>query len=77
MTSTDGTTIFDTNQSTSNLTWKENKYNDRGNMVSTGLVQGTVDENLLYGSTLNVRYTLEIRNHSEVDYNENHIMLQV
>lgn len=70
LTSTDGTTIFDTNQSTSNLTWKENKYNDRGNMVSTGLVQGTVDENLLYGSTLNVRYTLEIRNHSEVDYNE-------
>ena len=70
LTSTDGTTIFDTNQSTSNLTWKENKYNDRGNMVSTGLVQGTVDENLLYGSTLNVRYTLEIKNHSEVDYNE-------
>lgn len=70
LTATDGTTIFDTNQSTSNLTWKENKYNDRGNMVSTGLVQGTVDENLLYGSTLNVRYTLEIRNHSEVDYNE-------
>ena len=70
LTATDGTTIFDTNQSTSNLTWKENKYNDRGNMVSTGLVQGTVDENLLYGSSLNVRYTLEIRNHSEVDYNE-------
>ena len=70
LTATDGTTIFDTKQSTSNLTWKENKYNDRGNMVSTGLVQGTVDENLLYGSTLNVRYTLEIRNHSEVDYNE-------
>lgn len=70
LTSTDGTTIFDTSQKAPNLTWKENKYNDRGNMVSTGLVQGTVDENLLYGSSLNVRYSLEIRNHSEIDYNE-------
>lgn len=70
LTATDGTTIFDTKQSTSNLTWKENKYNDRGNIESIGLVQGTVDENLLYGATLNVRYSLKIRNHSEVDYNE-------
>ena len=70
LTATDGTTIFDTNQSTSNLTWKPNKYNDRGNMTTTGLVQGTVDENILYGSTLNVRYSLKISNHSEVDYNE-------
>lgn len=70
LTSTDGTTIFDTNQSAPNLTWKENKYNDIGNMVSTGLVQGIVDENLLYGSSLNVKYSIEIRNHSEVDYNE-------
>lgn len=70
LTATDGTTIFDTNQSTSNLTWKENKYNNRGNMTSSGLVQGTVDENLLYGSTLTVRYSLTLRNHSELDYND-------
>lgn len=68
--STDGTTIFDSNQSATNLTWLKNNYNRDGNMISQGLVQGTVDENLLYGSTLNVRYNLTITNHSEIDYNE-------
>ena len=67
---TDGTTIFDTNQKTSNLTWVKNNYNRDGNLLSTGLIQGTVDENLLYGSTLNVQYTLTLRNHSELDYND-------
>ena len=70
LTATDGTTIFDSNQQTSNLTWVKNNYNRDGNMTSHGLIQGTVDENLLYGSTLNVRYSLKITNHSEIDYNE-------
>ena len=68
--STDKSTIFDTNQKTSNLTWVKNEYNNRGNMVSHGIVQGTVDENLLYGSELHIRYTIRIKNHSEIDYNE-------
>ena len=67
LTATDGTTIFDTNQQTSNLTWVKNNY-DRQNGLSEGRVIGTVDENILYGSTLNVRYTLILRNHSELDY---------
>ena len=71
LTATDGTTIFDTNQQTSNLTWVKNNYDrQNGNLLSEGRVIGTVDENLLYGSTLNVRYTLTLRNHSELDYND-------
>ena len=68
---TDGTTIFDTNQQTSNLTWVKNNYDrESGNFLSEGRVIGTVDENILYGSTLNVRYTLILRNYSELDYND-------
>ena len=68
---TDGSTIFDSDQSVSNLTWVPNQYNNRGDLDgSPGFVQGTVDENLLYGSTVTVRYHLRIENQSEKDYNE-------
>ena len=69
LTATDGSTIFDSRTTAPNLTWVENKYDENGN-VTTGLVQGTVDENLLYGSTLTVEYTYYVRNYSETDYNE-------
>ena len=70
LTSTDGTTIFDTNQKTSNLTWVKNKYDRENHLSAEGLIQGTVDENLLYGSSVNVKYVLKIINNSELDYNE-------
>lgn len=70
LTATDGTTIFDSNQKTSNLSWVKNNYDKTINRILQGFVQGTVDENLLYGSTLNVRYNLKITNESEIDYNE-------
>lgn len=69
LTATDGSTIFDSRSTAPNLTWVENKYDENGN-VTTGLVQGTVDENLLYGSSLTVEYTYYVRNYSETDYNE-------
>ena len=56
LTSTDGTTIFDTNQKAPNLTWVNNKYDRDHHLSSQGLIQGTVDENLLYGSNA-VSYT--------------------
>ena len=70
LTSTDGTTIFDTNQKAPNLTWVNNKYDRDHHLSSQGLIQGTVDENLLYGSNVNVKYLLKIINNSELDYNE-------
>lgn len=70
LTSTDGTTIFDTNQKAPNLTWVNNKYDRDYHLSSQGLIQGTVDENLLYGSNVNVKYLLKIINNSELDYNE-------
>lgn len=70
LTSTDGTTIFDTNQKAPNLTWENNKYDRDHHLSSQGLIQGTVDENLLYGSNVNVKYLLKIINNSELDYNE-------
>ena len=69
LTATDGSTIFDSRSTAPNLTWVANKYDENGN-VTTGLVQGTVDENLLYGSSLTVEYTFYVRNYSETDYNE-------
>lgn len=70
LTSTDGTTIFDTNQKAPNLTWVNNKYDRDYHLSSQGLIEGTVDENLLYGSNVNVKYLLKIINNSELDYNE-------
>ncbi len=70
LTATDGTTIFDTTQKVPNLTWKDNEYDENSSVIKAGLVQGTIDENLLYGSTLNVTFSLKITNLSEKDYNE-------
>ena len=70
LTATDGSTIFDSSETAPNLTWKGNEYDDRGNMTSHGIVQGTVDENLLRGASLTVGYTFRVTNSSERDYNE-------
>ena len=70
LTATDGSTIFDSTASAPNLTWKTNEYDEKGNMKSQGLVQGTVDENLMHGASLTVGYSFKVTNNSEKDYNE-------
>ena len=60
----DGQTIFDTNQSVSNLTWVPNTREKRG------LIQGTVDENLVHGATLELTFSIKIINTGETDYKD-------
>ena len=60
----DGQTIFDATQSVPNLTWKENTRNNRG------LVQATVDNNLLHGATMEVTFSIKVINTGETDYND-------
>lgn len=60
----DGQTIFNSNQSVSNLTWKANTRENRG------LVQATVDENLLHGATLELTFSIKVINTGETDYND-------
>ena len=60
----DGQTIFDTNQSVSNLTWVPNTREKRG------LIQGTVDENLVHGATLELTFSIKVINTGETDYED-------
>lgn len=60
----DGQTIFDANQSVPNLTWKANTRENRG------LVQATVDENLLHGATLELTFNIKVINTGETDYDD-------
>ena len=60
----DGQTIFNSNQSVSNLTWLPNTREDRG------LIQATVDENLLHGATLELTFSIKVINTGETDYND-------
>lgn len=60
----DGQTIFNSNQSVSNLTWKPNTRENRG------LVQATVDENLLHGATLELTFSIKVINTGETDYDD-------
>lgn len=60
----DGQTIFNSNQSVSNLTWKPNTRKNRG------LIQATVDENLLHGATLELTFSIKVVNTGETDYDD-------
>lgn len=60
----DGQTIFNSNQSVSNLTWKPNTRENRG------LIQATVDENLLHGATLELTFSIKVINTGETDYDD-------
>lgn len=55
----DGQTIFDTDQKASNLAWIEGEY-----------IQGTVDNNLIHGSTLELTYEMTVTNTGEKDYQD-------
>ena len=60
----DGQTIFNSNQSVSNLTWVPNTREKRG------LIQGTVDENLVHGATLELTFSIKVINTGETDYKD-------
>ena len=60
----DGQTIFNSNQSVSNLTWKPNTRETRG------LIQATVDENLLHGAQLELTFSIKVINTGETDYTD-------
>lgn len=67
---TDGNTIFDSGTTAPSLTWIKNKYKADRELEVQGLVEGTVDESLLYGATAQISYTYTITNNSEIDYND-------
>lgn len=67
---TDGNTIFDSGATAPGLTWISNKYKPDRELDVQGLVEGTVDEALLYGATAQISYTFTITNESEIDYND-------
>ena len=67
---TDGNTIFDSGATAPGLTWVPNTYKPDRELDVQGLVEGTVDEALLYGATAQISYTYTITNESEIDYND-------
>ena len=71
LTAVDGSTIFDSSDTAPDLTWVRNSYNDATRELDVkGLISGTVDTNLLYGSTAKISYSFKIINDSEIDYND-------
>ena len=66
----DGQTIFDAtadqgvSKEVSNLTWMKNSRTRRG------LVQATLDQNLVHGATMEVTFEIKVINTGETDYND-------
>ena len=67
----DGQTIFDTNQKATDLTWVANERdnNDR-TRVKQGLVQATIDDNLIHGASLEITFAIKVTNTGETDYTD-------
>lgn len=67
-----GQTIFDTEQAVNNLGWiKPEKYltkNYNNNYDRNGMIQATVDENLMHGATVKILYRITVENTGEKDY---------
>ena len=67
----DGQTIFDTNQSVTDLTWKANERNARDKTkIDRGLIQATIDENLIHGASLEIIFAIKVTNTGETDYTD-------
>lgn len=58
VTTSDGQILFDTNQKTSNLAWNEDSK----------IIQATIDNNLIHGSTIEITYEMIVKNTGERDY---------
>ena len=86
LTLADGSTLFDATQTASNVLWKnhipynvtyknnmidsiENIRKDNANIV--GLIQLSMDEELMHGATIRISYKITVTNVGEVDYYDN------
>lgn len=83
LTLADGTTLFDANQKATNVLWQKHKnYNviTEKNLISKienlrtenansiGLIQMSMDEELMHGATIKITYKITVRNEGEVDF---------
>ena len=78
----DGSILFDVNQSADNVAWKPNTaYNIDSNKKNgiydkkptigsnaKGLVQLSMDEEIMHGATIQITYKIKVKNVGEVDY---------
>ena len=80
----DGSILFDVNQSADNVAWKPNTaYNIDSNKKNgiydksyrptigsnaKGLVQLSIDEEIMHGATIQITYKIKVKNVGEVDY---------
>ena len=67
-----GQTIFDAEKQESNLAWieplKQITGNYNTNYDRNGMIQATVDDNLMHGATVKILYKISIENTGEKDY---------
>ena len=73
-----GNTLFDASGKATNVLWQAKKYHQvsyDGNKLKTPVVSQnpqrivlTMDEELMQGATINVKYTLKVTNVGEIDY---------
>ena len=80
----DGSILFDVNQSADNVAWKSNtaynidsnkkngiydkKYRPTIGSNAKGLVQLSMDEEIMHGATIQITYKIKVKNVGEVDY---------
>lgn len=87
LTLADGSTLFDASQKATNVLWRNHKpheFNIRGSKLAQnpmtqirdfdaqyGLIQMSMDEELMHGATIKISYEVTVTNVGEVDYKEN------
>lgn len=86
LTLADGSTLFDATQTATNVLWKNHiPYNVtyKNNMIDSienirkdnadivGLIQLSMDEELMHGATIRISYKITVTNVGEVDYDDN------
>ena len=79
----DGSVLFDAKQTATNVLWKKNETYEpvyakgiltqirNSNAKKSGLVQLSMDEELMHGATIQITYKLTVTNVGETDYNDN------
>ena len=79
----DGSVLFDAKGSATNVLWKKNlkyeaKYEEgilteirNANAKKTGLIQLSMDEELMHGASIQITYKITATNVGETDYNDN------
>lgn len=79
----DGSTLFDAKGTSTNVLWKKNSNYEavyekgilteirNANAKKSGLIQLTMDEELMHGATIQITYKIVATNVGETDYNDN------